>query len=213
MTTQVYDITNKAGPYIAGIKLAPGQTQISLTAGQAEYELAQGTIVPTGTPGPTDPDPLAVLATDLIYALRNGVQIRPTAAQLAAFVAASQHLLSSAGDIDLKGQRLFNGRVRINRYANSVTLSAVDKGACAIVTHASARTFTLPADWLEGDCVAVRRGGAGALTWALADGASLVLPASKAGHVGVSGQHEEVLFKVLSNAGNAAVWTATGATA
>lgn len=213
MTTQVYDITNKAGPYIAGIKRLAGQTQISLTTGQAEYELAQGTIVPTGAPGPVDPGPLAVLATDVVYVLRDGLLIRPTAAELAAFVMAERHLLSTSGDVDLQGQRLFNGRVRINRYTNSVTLSAIDKGGCAIVTHALARSVTLPADWAEGDCVIVRRGGAGALAWTLAEGATIVLPASKSAHVGIAEQHEEVLFKVLSNAGNAAVWAVTGATA
>lgn len=213
MATQVYDITEKAGRYVAGIKLLPGQTQITLTPEQAEYELAQGTIVPTGQAGEPDPEPIVIQATDQLYLLRDGGQMRPTAAQLAAFVAANRELVSTAGDVDLKGQRLFNGRVRINRYTDAVTLSAADKGACAVVTHAAAKAFTLPADWAEGDCVVVRRGGAGALTWTLAAGATLSLPASKAAHTGIAEQHEEVLFKVVSNAGNAAVWAATGATA
>lgn len=214
MSTQVYDITNKAGRYIAGIKLLPGQTQITLTPAQAEYELAQGTIIATGQGGTNPPDPEPVLAADQMYMLRNGLIIRPTAAQLAAFVRANQHLLSTDGDIDLKGQRLFNGRIRINSYTASLTLAAADKGACVRITHASARVFTLRADWIEGDCVVIRRGGAGAVTWALASGATLNLPASKSAHVGIAEQHEEALFKVISNAdGNSAVWAVTGATA
>lgn len=213
MSTQVYDITNKAGTHVAGIRLTPGQTQITLTPEQAEYELAQGTILPTGQTGNPDPVTLGVEPTDTIYMIRQGRLIRPTAAELATFVVASGSLISAAGDIDLKGQRLFNGRVRINRYTSAVTFSDVDKGACAIVTHASARTFTLPATWAEGDCVAVRRGGAGALVWALEGGATLALPESKAAHTGIAERHEEALFKVLSNTGNAAVWGVTGATA
>ncbi|PZU93136.1 MAG: hypothetical protein DI527_07775 [Chelatococcus sp.] len=212
MATLVYDITDKAGPYIAGIRLTPGQTQITLTAEQAAYELDQGTITPTGLPGPSPETPAPVLATDRVEMRRGGLNTRPTAAELAAFVQEQRHLLSTDSDVDLKGQRLFNGRVRINSYTASLTLAAADKGACVIVTHAAARSFTLPADWAVGDCVVVRRGGAGALSWALETGATLALPASKAGHVGIAEQHEEALFKVVSNAGAAAVWAVSGAT-
>jgi hypothetical protein len=86
MATQVYDITEKAGAYLAGIKLLPGQTQILLTPEQAAYELAQGTITPTGQviPGPAEPAP--VLASDEVTLLRDGKATRPTAAALADFV-------------------------------------------------------------------------------------------------------------------------------
>ena len=80
MATQVYDIvTAKAGPYIAGIKLNPGQQTITLTPEQAAYELAQGTILPTGVPGPSTPEPAPVLATDRVELKRNGLATRPTA--------------------------------------------------------------------------------------------------------------------------------------
>lgn len=194
MATQVYDIvTAKAGPYIAGIKLNPGQQTITLTPEQAAYELAQGTILPTGEAGPATPEPLPVQATDHVELKRNGLATRPTAAELARFV-------------QQRG-------VRINRYAADTALSVDDKGAIAILTNAAARVVTLPADWAEGETVTVRRGGAGAVTWALAAGATIALPASKAAHVGIAEQHAEAVFTVLSNAGEAAVWGVSGATA
>ncbi|MDX3807217.1 hypothetical protein ACXIUS_03645 [Bosea thiooxidans] len=194
MATQVYDIvTAKAGPYIAGIKLTPGQTTITLTPEQAGYELAQGTILPTGEAGPATPEPFPVQATDRVELKRNGLATRPTAAELARFV-------------QQRG-------VRINRYAADTALSVDDKGAIAIVTNAAARVVTLPADWAEGETVTVRRGGAGAVTWALAAGATIALPASKVAHVGIAEQHAEAVFTVLSNAGEAAVWGVSGATA
>lgn len=194
MATEVYDIvTAKAGPYIAGIKLTPGQTTITLTPEQAAYELAQGTILPTGAPGPSTPEPAPVLATDRVELKRDERATRPTAAELATFVQQAP--------------------IRLNRYVADTALAAVDKGAVAIVTNAAARVVTLPADWAEGETVTVRRGGAGAVTWALAAGATLALPASKAGHVGIAEQHAEVVFTVLSNAGAAAVWGLSGATA
>lgn len=194
MATEVYDIvTAKAGPYIAGIKLTPGQTTITLTAEQAAYELAQGTILPTGEPGPSTPDPAPVLSTDRVELKRSGLATRPTAAELARFVQQAP--------------------TRISRYAADAALAAADKGAIVIVTNAAARVVTLPADWAEGETVTVRRGGAGAVTWALAAGATLALPASKAGHVGIAEQHAELVFTVLSNPGEAAVWGVSGATA
>lgn len=194
MATQVYDIvTAKAGPYIAGIKLNSGQQTITLTPEQAAYELAQGTILPTGEAGPATPEPLPVQAADRVELKRNGLATRPTAAELARFV-------------QQRG-------VRINRYAADIALSVDDKGAIAIVTNAAARVVTLPADWAEGETVTVRRGGAGAVSWALAAGATIALPASKAAHVGIAEQHAEAVFTVLSNAGEAAVWGVSGATA
>lgn len=213
MDTEIFNITEKAGLYVAGIRLTPGQTQITLTAGQAAYEIAQGTIVRTGEAGGSLPEPDPVEPTDLVDLRRNGLPTRPSADQLAAFVQERRSLLSTGGDIDLKGQRLFNGRVRINSYTASLTLGAADKGACVRMTHASARVVTLPKAWAEGECVVIRRGGAGAVTWALEAGATIVLPTSKSAHTGIAEQHEEALFKVLSNAGNAAVWAVTGATA
>jgi len=194
MSTQVYDIvTAKAGAYIAGIKLTPGQTQITLTPEQAGYELAQGTITATGEAGPTTPEPDPVQATDRVELKRNGLATRPTTAELAHFVQQSAR--------------------RINRYAANAALAGVDKGAIVIVSNAAARAVTLPNDWAEGETVTLRRGGAGAVTWTLEAGATLALPASKAGHVGIAEQHAEAVFTVLSNAGEAAVWGVSGATA
>ncbi|TCR70537.1 hypothetical protein [Bosea sp. BK604] len=192
MSTQIYDITNKAGPYIAGIKLTPGQSEITLTAEQAAYELAQGTITATGEPGPPEQEPAPVVAGDRVELKRAGLATRPTAAELAAFVQQTAQ--------------------RINPYAASLTLTAADKSALVVVSNAAARVVTLPNDWAPGDSVTVRRGGAGAVTWALEAGATMVLPAAKSAHTGISAQHEEVVFKVLSNAGEAAVWAASGAT-
>lgn len=193
MATQIYDITAKAGPYIAGIKLNPGQLTITLTPEQAAYELAQGAILPTGEAGPSTPEPAPVQPGDQVELKRNGLATRPTAAEFARFVQ--------------------QAAIRINRYAVDTPLAAVDKGAIVIVTNAAARVVTLPNDWAEGEMVTVRRGGAGAVTWALEAGATLALPASKAGHVGIAEQHAEVVFTVLSNAGEAAVWGISGATA
>jgi hypothetical protein len=193
MATQIYTITEKAGKYIAGIRLEPGQETIELTPEQAAYEVAQGTIIGTGEPGSAVPDAAPVLKADTVQLLRGGLATRPTAAELASFVQQSG--------------------ARINRYAADVALSADDKGAIAILSNAAARVVTLPADWAEGETVTVRRGGAGAVTWALEAGATLALPASKAEHVGVAEQHAEVMFMVLSNAGEAAVWGVSGATA
>lgn len=194
MATEVYDIvTAKAGPYIAGIKLTSGQMTITLTAEQAAYELAQGTILPTGAPGPSTPAPAPVLASDRVELKRDERATRPTAAELATFVQ----------------QRA----VRINRYAVDTTLADADKGAIVIVTNAAARVVTLPNDWAEGEIVTLRQGGAGAVTWALEAGATLALLASKAAHVGIAEIHAEAVFTVLSNAGEAAVWGVSGATA
>ncbi|CAM5764777.1 hypothetical protein BMIN10S_01323 [Bosea minatitlanensis] len=194
MATQIYDITAKAGPYIAGIKLLPGQTSIELTAEQAEYELAQGTILATGEDGSAPPpEPAPVLASDQVELKRGGLATRPTAAELATFVQQQPRT--------------------INAYAANVTLAAADKGALAIVADDAAVAVTLPADWAPGESVTVRRGGTGAVTWALAAGATLALPASKAAHVGIAEQHAEAVFTVLSNAGDTAVWGVSGATA
>lgn len=212
MAVEIYDITNKAGRYVAGFKRLPGQTQIELTPEQAAYELSQGTITATGQPGGTPVEPEPVVDSDTFELRRAGLPTRPTAAQVAAYVKEQESLLSSAGDVDMKGQRLFNGRVRINSYTASLTLSVADKGACVRVSNAAARVVTLPKGWVEGDCCVIRRSGAGALTWALEAGATIVLPASKAAHTGIAEQHEEALFKVLSNAGDAAIWAVTGAT-
>lgn len=194
MATKIYELTAKAGPYVAGIKLAPGQTQIELSADQAAYELAQGTIFDTGEEGGGPaPELAAVLATDRVELKRAGLATRPTAAELARFVQQSA--------------------VRINRYAVNTILSPADKGAIVIVTNAAARVVTLPNDWAEGETVTLRRGGAGAVTWALEAGATLALPTSKAAHVGIAEQHDDAVFTVLSNAGEAAVWGVSGATA
>ncbi|WP_336812211.1 hypothetical protein [Bosea sp. MMO-172] len=194
MATQIYNIVpGKAGKYVAGIRLTPGQTTIELTPEQADYELAQGTITATGQPGSAVPAAAPVAKTDTVQLLRSGLPTRPTVADLAAFVQAAAQSVRS--------------------YDANTVLGAADKGALVIVTNAAARAVTLPADWLPGESVTVRRGGAGAVTWTLAAGATLALPASKSAHVGIAAQHEEATFKVLSNAGNAAVWAVAGATA
>lgn len=193
MPTQIYDITNKAGPYIAGVKRLPGQAQITLSTEQAAYELAQGTILATGSPGPVTPEPPPVLAGDRVDLKRNGLDTRPTAAEFARFV--QQRAL------------------RVNRYSANTALSVDDRGAIVIVTNVAARVVTLPNDWAEGETVRIRRGGAGTVTWALAAGATLSLPTSKAAHVGIAEQYAEAEFTVLSNAGEAAVWGVSGATA
>ncbi len=96
----------------------------------------------------------------------------------------------------------------------SFTPSVDEKGAYLHSTGASACVVTLPNYWNVNDCFAVRRVGAGAVTWALQAGASLVLSASRTGHVGISERHEEVLFRVIENANGAtAVWGVQGATA
>lgn len=194
MATQIYDIVSgKAGKYVAGIRLEPGQTTIELTPEQAAYELAQGTITATGQPGSAVPAAAPVAKTDTVQLLRGGLPTRPTAAELATFVHAAPQAIRSTD-------------------ANTA-LGAADKGALVIIGNAAARVVTLPADWLPGESVTVRRGGAGAVTWALAAGATLALPASKSAHVGIAAQHEEATFKVLSNAGDAAVWAVSGETA
>lgn len=69
---QLYDITPLAGQSIAGRRRAQGATSIELTAEEAEFELAAGTIVPTGQPiPPVTPVPV-LIATDIITYTRNG---------------------------------------------------------------------------------------------------------------------------------------------
>ncbi|MDX3805151.1 MAG: hypothetical protein QHC89_01855 [Bosea sp. (in: a-proteobacteria)] len=194
MATQIYTVVpGKAGKYVAGIRLDPGQTTIELTPEQAAYEIAQGTITATGQPGSAVPPAAPVAKTDIVQLLRGGLPTRPTVEQLAAFVQATAQ--------------------RINHYDADTMLSAEDKGALVIIANAAAGVVTLPADWAPGESVTIRRGGAGAVTWALAGAATIALPTAKSTHTGISAQHEEAVFKVLSNAGDAAVWGVAGATA
>ncbi|KPH80512.1 SGNH/GDSL hydrolase family protein [Bosea vaviloviae] len=88
MAVEIYDITNKAGRYVAGFKRLPGQTQIELTPEQAGYELSQGTITATGQPGGTPVEPEPVVDSDTFELRRAGLPTRPTAAQVAAYVKA-----------------------------------------------------------------------------------------------------------------------------
>lgn len=193
MATEIYTITEKAGKYVAGIRLDPGQTTIELTPEQAAYEVAQGTIIATGEPGSAVPDAAPVLKTDVVPILRGGLDTRPTAAQIASFVQQQPR--------------------PITEHDADVLLGAADKGALVVVTDAGDHVVTLPNDWMPGESVTVRRGGAGAVTWALAQDATIVLSTTRAAHVGIAEQHEEAVFTVLSNVGEAAVWAVSGATA
>ena len=83
MATQIYSIVaGKAGKYVAGVRLEPGQTTIELTPEQAAYELSQSTILPTGQAGPVTPAPPAVLTSDRLQLARAGRSINPTVAAL-----------------------------------------------------------------------------------------------------------------------------------
>ncbi len=85
---QVYDITPLAGQSIAGRRRIPGATTIELTAEEAEFELAAGTIVPQGQPIPPVTPPPVLIATDVITFTRNGlVQELTYAAFLARLIA------------------------------------------------------------------------------------------------------------------------------
>lgn len=86
MAVEIYDITEKAGRFVAGFRLEPGQTQIELTPEQASYELAQGTILPTGLPGGAPPEPAPVLDSDTVELRRGGLPTRPTARQFVTYV-------------------------------------------------------------------------------------------------------------------------------
>lgn len=131
MATKIYELTAKAGAYIAGIKRLPGQTEIELTAEQAAYELAQETIIDTGEEGGAPaPEPAPVLAADRVELKRSGLATRPTAANSLASPS------SAAG--------------RSTATPPTPALAAGDKGALVIVTNASARVVTLANDWAEG---------------------------------------------------------------
>lgn len=83
MATQIYSIVaGKAGKYVAGIRLEPGQTTIELTPEQAAYELSQSTILPTGQTGPVTPETPAVLTSDRLQLLRTGRETSATVAAL-----------------------------------------------------------------------------------------------------------------------------------
>ncbi len=83
---QVYQITGKAGPSIAGRRRVPGSTTIELTPEEAEFELSAGTIVPSGQALPPVVVPAPILPTDIVTVIRNGAPREVTADQLRAFL-------------------------------------------------------------------------------------------------------------------------------
>lgn len=85
MTTATYTVTDKAGPRVAGRLARHGET-IVLTPDEAAYELAEGTIVPAGTPVPVVVPPAAVLPTDIITVRRGGAVQEFSVAALALFL-------------------------------------------------------------------------------------------------------------------------------
>jgi hypothetical protein len=121
-------------------------------------------------------------------------------------------------DFDYKGARLHNARPIVNRYSVNHTLTdsapVRDKGALIIVTSASSISITLPRDWKEGEGAIIRRAGTGDVTFALATGATRVLPDSRSTHTKIAERHSEVLVRVIENSnGNSAVWSIEGPTA
>jgi len=96
----------------------------------------------------------------------------------------------------------------------SFTLSDSEKGAYVHVNAAGAVVASLPNNWRRGDACIARRVGAGAVTWTALAGSTVVLPATKAAHIGISEQHEEIMLRVIENAtGVLAKWAISGGTA
>lgn len=96
----------------------------------------------------------------------------------------------------------------------SFTLSAAEKGAYIHCNSVSGILVSLPRDWRRSDTCIVRRVGAGSVTWSALTGGTIVLPTSRAAHTAIAEQHNEVKFRVISNAdGVSAVWGIDGATA
>lgn len=94
------------------------------------------------------------------------------------------------------------------------TLSSTEKGAYVHVTSAAPVAVSLPNDWRKGDACIVRRVGTGAVTWTALSGSTVLLPAARVGHVGISEQYDEMLLRVQSNAdGVSAKWSIQGTTA
>lgn len=117
-------------------------------------------------------------------------------------------------DFDYHGARLFNARPIIHRYAANHALATTDKGAILIVNSLSPVSITLANSWREGEGAIIRRAGTGDVTFALATGASRVLPESRSTHNKIAERHNEVLVRVIENDnGNSAVWAIEGPTA
>lgn len=96
----------------------------------------------------------------------------------------------------------------------SFTLGDTEKGCYVHANSAGAIVVSLPRTWRRGDTAIVRRVGAGSVTWTALTGATIVLPTSRAAHIGIAERHNEVKFRVISNAdGISAVWGIDGATA
>ena len=112
------------------------------------------------------------------------------------------------------GLAIGNVRPRLSTKTASFTLGADEKGRFVHANSASAIVVTLPNSWRTNDHCVVRRVGAGAVTWAAASGSTIVLPTSKAAHVGISEQHGEMVLRVTQNTdGVTAQWAISGATA
>lgn len=47
-----FTLTDRAGPYVAGKRIKPGQRSVSLTEAEAAYELREGTIAREPAPAP-----------------------------------------------------------------------------------------------------------------------------------------------------------------
>jgi len=87
------------------------------------------------------------------------------------------------------------------------------RGAWVHMLNDVGSVILLPDDWAPGMAFGARQIGFGPVVWQVAGGASMQLPFTKAAHVGISEQFEEVIFRVITNVGgHAAAWGVSGGT-
>lgn len=71
----------------------------------------------------------------------------------------------------------------------------------------------LPDSWPPGMAFGARQIGLGQVLWQLGGSSTMQLPTTRADHVSIAEQYEEVVFRVISNSdGNHAVWSVVGGT-
>ena len=101
----------------------------------------------------------------------------------------------------------------INECPADVLVAPIHRGAWLHMMSDIGSLIILPNDWAPGMAFGARQMGVGQVLWQLGSGASLQMPLTKADHVSIAEQYEEVVFRVVANGdGSHAVWGITGGT-
>lgn len=93
----------------------------------------------------------------------------------------------------------------INITTNLIPTRSAHSNAIVQINASTARTVTLPNDWLAGEGFAVRRMGTGTVAWS----GTTQLPAGRASHTQIAERYGEVYFRCVEPG----VWDVQGATA